>query len=241
MRKQQRPRVLLQRPNFLHEDLRISVLRTRSHCQTPFFSSLLEALRDQQSGATAGRPPKGSSPLLAVALRDLDHYRRFLEHDGVPGNEVAIITSSSDGISVRDVEPGSEGYLAANTILVDFSTSRLIIGGQRIPTRKRYGFDTLLSLAALLCLHSPGITTSHMRKFLEPRHAIADPPGAARQALLNLQRKLGDSGPFLFQKEGSSDKSPWRGMVSDGWRWVILDSPSQHNLVSLRGFVQGLE
>ena len=41
MRKQQRPRVLLQRPNFLHEDLRISVLRTRSHCQTPFFSSLL--------------------------------------------------------------------------------------------------------------------------------------------------------------------------------------------------------
>ena len=42
MRKQQRPRVLLQRPNFLHEDLRISVLRTRSHCQTPFFSSLLE-------------------------------------------------------------------------------------------------------------------------------------------------------------------------------------------------------
>ena len=48
MRKQQRPRVLLQRPNFLHEDLRISVLRTRSHCQTPFFSSLLMALIEEE-------------------------------------------------------------------------------------------------------------------------------------------------------------------------------------------------
>ena len=48
MRKQQRPRVLLQRPNFLHEDLRISVLRTRSHCQTPFFSSLLDEYFNNQ-------------------------------------------------------------------------------------------------------------------------------------------------------------------------------------------------
>ena len=214
----------------------------------------LQALRDQQSGATAGRPPKVSSPFLELALRDLDHYRRFLEHQaGRNGNEVAILTSSSDEISVRDVDPASEGHLAANTILIDFSTSRLIIGGQHIPTKKRHGFDTLMSLAGLVCLHPPGmevtlggestgprpVTTSSFRRFLEPRHELADPSSSARQALLTLRKRLGNSGPFLFQKAPGSTKSPWTVRVKDGWKWVILDSPAQNNLVSLRAFVQG--
>ena len=208
----------------------------------------LQALRDQQLGATAGRPPKVSSPFLEVALRDLDHYRRFLEHEaGGHGNEAAIFTSSSDEISVRDLEPGFEGHLAANTILVDFSTSRLIIGGQHIPIKKRHGFDTLLSLAVLVCLHPSGITTSHFRRFLDTRHTIADPSSSARQALLTLRKRFGDSGPFLFQKASGSrqmnhtDKAPWTVTVKDNWEWIIVDSPSQNNLVALRAFVQGLE
>ena len=207
----------------------------------------LLALRDQQLGAAVGRPPKVPSPLLEVALRDLDRYRNFLELEaGTHGNEVAILTSGSSEVSVRDVEPGAEGHLAANTILIDFSTSRLIIGGQHVPSKKRYGFDTRLSLAALVCLNPSGITTRHLRSFLEPRHTISDPSSSARAALLTLRNKLGDGGPFLFEKapgpgqSGRSDKSPWRVTVSDGWKWAIVDSPSQNNLVSLRAFVQGL-
>ena len=164
-----------------------------------------------------------------------------MEHEaGGHGDEVAILSSSSDEISVRDVDPASEGHSASNTILIDFSTSRLVIGGQHIPTKSRHGFDTLLSLAGLVCLHPPGITTSHFRRFLESRHAIADPSSSARQSLLTLRKRLGNSGPFLFQKAPGPTKSPWTVRVSDGWKWVILDSPAQNNLVSLRAFVQGL-
>ena len=151
----------------------------------------LQTLRDQQLGATAGHPSVVSSPFLELALRDLDHYRGFLEHGvGVHSNEVAILTSSSDEISVRNVDPASEGYLAANTILIDFSSSQLFIEGQQIPTRQRHGFDTLLSLAGLVCLHPSGITTSHFRRFLEPRHAFADPSSSALQSLRTLRKRL---------------------------------------------------
>ena len=79
MRKQQRPRVLLQRPNFLHEDLRISVLRTRSHCQTPFFSSLLSAetinaLANESSGPRGqllGLPVDGNDPTMSALKSDI--------------------------------------------------------------------------------------------------------------------------------------------------------------------------
>ena len=119
MRKQQRPRVLLQRPNFLHEDLRISVLRTRSHCQTPILQQPARSFEGSTIRSNGRPPTKGIQSIVSSSSERLGSLSEILEHDGVPGNEVAIITSSSDGISVRDVEPGSEGYLAANTILVD--------------------------------------------------------------------------------------------------------------------------
>lgn len=210
----------------------------------------LQALGDHRIEAGARRLPKVSGPFVDVALRDLDHYRRYLEREaGGSDNEVAILNCLSDEIVVRSRDVASEEQLAPgkNTIVVDFTSSRLIIGGQRIPTKKRHGFDTLLSLTALVCLHPPGITTGHLRKFLEPRHVIADPSSSARQALLTMRRKLGDSGPFLFQKASGSrhtnptDKAPWTVTVREGWEWMIVDSPSQNNLVTLRAFVQGLQ
>ena len=50
MRKQQRPRVLLQRPNFLHEDLRISVLRTRSQVPDPILQQPASITTSVQGG-----------------------------------------------------------------------------------------------------------------------------------------------------------------------------------------------
>ena len=133
----------------------------------------------------------------------------------------------------------AEGHLDANKILVDFSKSQLIIGGQHIPTRTRHGFDTLLSLASLACLHPSGITTRHFRGFLEPRRVIADPGSSARQAMLTLRNR--NSGAFDYQRAQGSNRSPWSVRVNDGWKWVILDGPSQNNLNRLRAFVQGLE
>ena len=72
-----------------------------------------------------------------------------------------IISSESSDIAMTDVQR----YLKANTILINFSTSQLFIGGQQIPTNQRYGFNTLLSLAGLVCLNPKEITTSHS-KFL---------------------------------------------------------------------------
>jgi hypothetical protein len=64
--------------------------------------------------------------------------------------------------------------------------------------------------------------------------------------MLTLRQKNDINGSFLIQKSpganqlSASDKSPWMGTVNDGWKWVILDSPSQNNLAALRAFVQGL-
>jgi hypothetical protein len=157
---------------------------------------------------------------------------------GGQSQEVAILTSSSDEISVREVDPAAEGSLAANTIFIDFNTSRLTIDGQLVPTKKRHGFETMLSFASLVCLHAAGISTGDLRRFLEPRHTMDDPGGAARQALLTLRNRFGDGTPFIFQKDL---RSPWSVTLKDGWKWVILDSPSQNNLASLRAFVEGLE
>ena len=195
----------------------------------------LQTLRDRQPASTADR----NGPFVESALRDLDIYRRFRVHEaGGQGHEVAILTSTSDEISVREVDPVAEGYLAANTIFIDFNTSQLTVGEQLVPTKKRHGFETMLSFTALVCLHPAGISTGDLRRFLEPRHTMDDPGGAARQALLTLRNRFGDDGPFVFQKDLGS---PWSVTLKDGWKWVILDGPSQNNLASLRAFVEGLE
>jgi hypothetical protein len=101
----------------------------------------LQTLRDHYLGdGSVARRPVGRS-LLQVALRDLEHYLGFLEREsGTYRNELAILTSSSAEVAVREVRAAAEGHLDAGTILVDFSTSQLIIGGQHVPTRRRHGF-----------------------------------------------------------------------------------------------------
>jgi hypothetical protein len=195
----------------------------------------LQALRDRQPISTADR----RGPFVESALRDLDIYRRFrVQEAGGESHEVAVLKSSSDEISVREVDPATEGSQAANTIFIDFNTSLLAVEDQIIPNRRRHGFQTMLSLVALVCLHSAGISTGDLRRFIEPRHSMDDPGGAARQALLTLRKRFGDDGPFLFHK---APGSPWSVALKDGWKWVILDGPSQNNLISLRAFVEGLE